>query len=78
MERALEAVGQLQPGEYVRMVHRREPLLLYPMLEKLGMAWYTREGDPVEVLIFSLEDAVAAEAVAAIARADGKPDTFDQ
>lgn len=77
MERALEAVGELQPGEYVRLIHRQEPRLLYPMLEKLGMAWYTRECDPVEVLIYAKQDALAARAVAVIAEADGQTLSLD-
>ena len=67
MERALEAVRELRPGEYIRMIHRQEPHLLYPMLEKLGMAWRTRQDDAIEVLIYRRDDAVASAAVAAIA-----------
>jgi len=77
MERALEAVGQLQPGEYLRMIHRQEPHLLCPMLEKLGLVWYTRDTDPVEILIFAKQNPVAARAVAELAEADGESVTFD-
>ncbi len=77
MERALEAVGQLEPGEYLRMIHRQEPHLLYPMLEKLGLVWYTRDTDPVEILIFAKQDSVAAKAVAVLAEADGQSVSFD-
>lgn len=70
MERTLEAVRDLRPGEYLRMVHRQEPRLLYPMLEKLGMEWHTRERMPIEVLIYRRGDEVASEAVAAIIAAE--------
>lgn len=66
LERALEAVRSLQPGEYLRMFHRRDPTLLYPMLEKLGMAWYTRRSSRIEVLIHRRDDAVARAAVTAL------------
>ncbi len=67
LERALEAVRTLQPGEYLRLVHRQEPLLLYPMLEKLGMAWRARHAASVEILIHRRDDAIAGAAVAALA-----------
>lgn len=71
MERALEAARDLQPGEYIRMVHRQEPRLLYPMLERLGMAWHTRESEPVEVLIYRVDDEIARRTVTAIAAREG-------
>ena len=71
MERALEAVRDLQAGEYIRMIHRQEPHLLYPMLERLGMAWHTREGMPIEVLIYRADDEIARRTVMAVAARDG-------
>ncbi|GAB4346213.1 MAG: hypothetical protein Kow006_04390 [Gammaproteobacteria bacterium] len=71
LERALEALRQLQPGEYLHMIHRQEPLLLYPMLERLGMRWHTRVGELVEVYVYPENDAVAKQAVLAIANAAG-------
>lgn len=77
MERALEAVQQLQPGEYLHMIHRQAPRLLYPMLEQLGMRWYTREGELVDVFIYDKQDSVAGKAVAGLASADGRIVTGD-
>ncbi len=45
LERTLEAIQALLPGQYLRVVHRREPKLLYPMLEKAGFEWRCREQD---------------------------------
>ncbi len=64
LERTLAAAGELGPGEYLRVLHRREPLPLFPMLEKLGCAWRCRPGTvtPYEVLVWRADDPVAAAA----------------
>ena len=41
MERALEAIATLAEGEYLHLLHRREPHLLYPILAERGFAWRT-------------------------------------
>jgi len=43
IERILEAVSKLDNGERLKVLHRREPRLLYPMLEKLGYAWHCEQ-----------------------------------
>jgi uncharacterized protein (DUF2249 family) len=53
LERVLEALCNLKPGEHIRMIHRFEPRPLYPMLEREGFTHetlYTDSGD-VEVVI---------------------------
>ena len=67
LERALEAIGALPQGSYVRMLHRREPLLLYPILDERGFTWLVRVGDdaPLEILIWRTDDAAAKAAVQA-------------
>jgi hypothetical protein len=64
----LEAAEQLQPGQYVRMLHRREPCLLYPDLKDHNFSYYQREGllAAVEVFIWRKDDNAAALAVSAI------------
>jgi len=64
LERTLAAAADLAPGEYLRVLHRREPLPLYPLLEKLGCAWRCRPGTttPYEVLVWRGDDPVAAAA----------------
>ncbi len=58
LERALEALDRLAPGEYLRLLHRREPRLLYPQLEARGFCYRVRPGQgvPFEVLIWRKGD----------------------
>ena len=42
MEQTLAAIQQLQPGDHLRVLHRREPHPLFPMLERAGFAWHCR------------------------------------
>jgi len=64
----LEAAEQLQAGQYVRMLHRREPCMLYGNLDDNGFKYFQREGftSAVEVFIWRKDDTVAASAVEAI------------
>jgi uncharacterized protein (DUF2249 family) len=66
LERTLAAVAELGPGEVLRVLHRREPFPLYPMLERLGCAWRIQTGTttPFELLIWRADDPVAAAAAA--------------
>ncbi|HJX11124.1 MAG TPA: DUF2249 domain-containing protein, partial [Candidatus Binatia bacterium] len=41
LEQVTAALGNLAPGDYLRILHRREPLLLYPWLEEHGFVWST-------------------------------------
>lgn len=63
--RTLEAVETLQPGQYLRMLHRREPCLLFPHLDQQGFSYIMREGRTAacEVLIWRAEDAQAAAVI---------------
>lgn len=65
---ALDAAEQLQPGEYLRMLHRREPHLLYTNLDERHFKYYTRPGTrtAIEVFIWSENDAEATSAMQAI------------
>jgi uncharacterized protein (DUF2249 family) len=65
LERTLEAIQQLHPGDYLRVLHRREPHLLYPLLEKSGFTWRCRGDEPggYEVFIWKTDDLAAALAV---------------
>jgi uncharacterized protein (DUF2249 family) len=66
MERTLQAVGDLGEGEYLCLIHRREPHLLYPVLDKMGFAWRTRPGgaSQFEIFIWKRIDRAAGSAVA--------------
>ncbi len=61
LELALEASSRLAPGQRLRMIHHREPCLLYPLLEKRGFHHRTAEteDDRVELLIWRKDDAAA-------------------
>ena len=41
MERALQASADLSEGQYLHLLHRREPHLLYPILAERGFCWRT-------------------------------------
>jgi len=65
MERILSTIGDLQSGEYLRVLHRMEPHPLYPILTREGFAWLTQPGRevPVEISIWRSND-TEAEATA--------------
>jgi uncharacterized protein (DUF2249 family) len=45
MVRILEAIEQLSNGDQVLALMDREPLMLYPELERRGFAWTFEAGD---------------------------------
>lgn len=61
----LEAAEQLEPGQYIRMLHRREPCMLYGNLDDNHFKYYQRKGETsaVEVFIWRENDAEAEAAV---------------
>jgi uncharacterized protein (DUF2249 family) len=61
LERVLAALESLGPGEYLRVLHSREPYLLYPILDERGFVWHTRPGGEVafEIYIWRRDDAQA-------------------
>ena len=65
LERTLAACSELTAGEYLRVLHRREPYPLYGLLDKQGLAHHTRSGADTscEILIWHSDDVVAREAV---------------
>lgn len=67
----LEAADGLRPGQYLRMLHRREPCLLFGNLEQRGFAHHLQpgRGAAYEVLIWRHDD----ERAAAAARRAFKP-----
>ncbi|MCK5002014.1 MAG: DUF2249 domain-containing protein [Gammaproteobacteria bacterium] len=64
----LEAAEQLQAGQYLRMLHRREPCMLFGNLDDNHFKYFQRKGaiSAVEVFIWAEDDKEAAEAVQAI------------
>lgn len=67
LERALEALACLPQDEFLCLQHRREPTLLYPMLEQNGYSYLTRQGrsKPFEVFIWKSDSQLAEQAARA-------------
>lgn len=68
--RALAELESLSPGDYLRMLSHRDPVLLYPMLKSQGFS-YTRQQDSGginEILIWRNGDVAAEQALRARAR----------
>lgn len=65
MERILEALEELDPGQYLRVLHRREPWPLFSMLDEMGFAHRLQAREPpgFEILIWSAHDGAAEAAV---------------
>lgn len=65
---ALEGVDQLGPGQYLRMLHHRDPCLLYDNLEDNQFDYFQRQGSTaqVELFIWRKKDRKAAAAVKAV------------
>ena len=68
LERTLEAADELKPGQFLRMLHRRDPCMLYANLDENGFKYFQRKGltTAVELFIWSEDDADAAAAVESI------------
>jgi len=64
LQRVLNALPELGEGDYLHMLHRREPLLLYPELERRGFRYLDiSNGDhECELLIWRDGDAAAEHA----------------
>ncbi len=70
LELTLESATRLSAGEYLRMLHRRFPCLLFDNLDKQGYGHLIRSGRETacEVFIWRRDDAMAAEAAHAAAK----------
>jgi uncharacterized protein (DUF2249 family) len=64
LEQTLAALPTLQAGDYLRVLHRREPFPLYELLQKQGFAWRSQGADSkFEIFIWRIDDAVAEAAL---------------
>ena len=68
LEIALEMANSLGPGEYLHMLHRREPYPLYRLLEQYGFRYSMHSGGncPFEILIWRDGDSDAERAVQSV------------
>ncbi|MDM8564903.1 DUF2249 domain-containing protein [Candidatus Halobeggiatoa sp. HSG11] len=62
MERILEAIPNLQAGEYLHVLHRMEPHPLYQILTQQGYSWITQaDKQPIEIYIWRSNDLAAKD-----------------
>ena len=68
LELTLDAADRLEPGQYLRMLHRRDPCLLYANLDENHFRYFQRKGatTAVELFIWRNDDATAESAVESI------------
>lgn len=69
----LEAAEQLQAGQYLRMLHRRDPCMLFGNLDDNHFKYFQRKGTTtaVEVFIWAEDDLQAEAVVLAIINTPG-------
>jgi len=68
LTQTLEAAENLAAGQYLRMLHRRDPCMLYGNLDDNGFKYIQREGKTTAVELFIWrEDDAEAEAAAKLA-----------
>jgi uncharacterized protein (DUF2249 family) len=74
--KTLEAAEQLKPGQYLRMLHRRDPCMLYGNLDENHFKYFQRKGltTAVEVFIWPENDVEAEAAVHSIISKHGLSD----
>ena len=62
----LEAAEDLAAGQYLRMLHRRDPCMLYGNLDDNGFKYIQREGTTTAVELFNWREDDAEAAAAAM------------
>jgi len=64
MEKILASISALQSGQYLRVLIHRDPIPLYPILEREGFVRVTRLGEQseFEILIWRFGDEAASSA----------------
>ncbi len=67
-ELATSTLRKLQPGQYVRMISVRRPIMLYPWLEERGFSQDTRQrqAELFDIYIWASSDTETATALARI------------
>ncbi len=54
LEKILDQLDSLHSGERLDVVHWREPLLLYPVLERRGYRYQSRYDEPTRTWLISI------------------------
>lgn len=52
LERILDGLAEMPPGDWLKVLHRREPFPLYGMLRNMGYVWSTVPGVKTAIEIF--------------------------
>jgi len=57
LERILDSLAEMAPGDWLKVLHHREPYPLYGMLRNMGYCWSTIPGEvtSIEILIWPEE-----------------------
>lgn len=57
LERILDSLAEMAAGDWLKVLHRREPYPLYNMLRNMGYCWSTVPGKitAIEILIWPEE-----------------------
>jgi len=73
--RALAELDSLSTGNYLRMLCHRDPVLLYPMLERQDFSYMRRQlpGGVYEILIWLAGDAAAEQAAHTLSATAQRP-----
>ena len=67
LERVVNALAEVTTGNYIKMVHRMEPLMLFPILKNNGFEYVKKPiGEEIEVYIFLKDDAAVRTHVEAL------------
>lgn len=68
LEQTLAAITHLVAGDYLRVIHRRQPHPLFSLLEQAGFGWHCRAGGEAgyEIFIWRQSDQAAAAAVESV------------
>jgi len=65
MELALDALDKLQPGEYIKMVHRMQPFPLFKILDENGFRYRITASDTsaFDIYIWYASDRETGQAI---------------
>ena len=70
LELTLDAAEKLEPGQYLRMLHRRDPCMLFGNLDNNHFKYFQRKGTTTAVEVFIWREG-DTEAEAAVKRVIG-------
>jgi len=67
LERIVKELGNIDENRYIQMVHRMEPMLLYPILNKNGFGYKkVCKDDAMHIYIYRKSDRAMAEYIGSL------------